>query len=297
MRSSLLFGLLPLAHAVRVIQSNDDGWAEINVRTFFNSLAGAGHDVVLSGPAENQSGRSSLDAPPTTVDSDGCQFQSCPGGSPPTGANASDPRLNYVNSFPVTSIKTGIDTTGPNIFNGGGKPEIALTGPNVGSNLDIQVPFSGTVGAAVFAAHDRKIPALAFSGASGEPTAFNQPAPLYSKVYADLALNVTSTIIASGTPYLPNDVWLNINFPKVSDSKCSKASDFKFVLSRINLGIFSAKDTLWCGTDRLPMERTVINSGCFASISPGDAADKTTVDAARQKQVLDKLKPILSCLP
>jgi 5'/3'-nucleotidase SurE len=198
----------------------------------------------------------------------------------------------------VTSIKTGIDTTGPKLFNGGGKPEIAITGPNVGSNLDIQVPFSGTVGAAVFASHDRQIPALAFSGASGDPTAFTEPTPLYSQVYADLALNVTSTIIASGTPYLPQDVWLNVNFPEVSASQCSKASDFKFVLSRINLPIFSAKDTQWCGTDRLPMERTVTSkSGCFVSISPGDAADKTTVDAARQKQVLDKLKPILSCLP
>jgi hypothetical protein len=59
MRFSIFLGGLPFAHAVRIIQSNDDGWAESNVRTLFNSLADAGHDVVLSGPAEQKSGTGS----------------------------------------------------------------------------------------------------------------------------------------------------------------------------------------------------------------------------------------------
>jgi broad specificity polyphosphatase/5'/3'-nucleotidase SurE len=58
MRSGLLLAaaVAPFASAIRIVQSNDDGWAEINARTLFNSLAAAGNDVVLSGPAENQSG-------------------------------------------------------------------------------------------------------------------------------------------------------------------------------------------------------------------------------------------------
>lgn len=57
MRYSLLIAAaLPLAQGIRIVQSNDDGWAEINIRTFFNTLNAAGHQVVLSGPAENQSG-------------------------------------------------------------------------------------------------------------------------------------------------------------------------------------------------------------------------------------------------
>jgi broad specificity polyphosphatase/5'/3'-nucleotidase SurE len=56
MRSYLLLNFVSLALAVRVIQSNDDGWAENNARTFFNVLDKAGYQVVLSGPAENQSG-------------------------------------------------------------------------------------------------------------------------------------------------------------------------------------------------------------------------------------------------
>lgn len=70
---ALLAALLPfLAHAVNVVLSNDDGWAEINspcfshralqvltveqVRTFYSALTDAGDSVVLSAPAENKSG-------------------------------------------------------------------------------------------------------------------------------------------------------------------------------------------------------------------------------------------------
>ena len=42
--------------ATNVLLSNDDGWAEINIRTFYNALTAAGDSVVLSAPAENESG-------------------------------------------------------------------------------------------------------------------------------------------------------------------------------------------------------------------------------------------------
>lgn len=301
MRCSLIIAaVLPLAQSVRIIQSNDDGWAEINLRTFFNVLNSAGHQVVLSGPAENQSGTGSSDAAPKVVDSDGCIFSSCPGGSSATGANATDPRLNYVNSYPVTAIKTGISTTAPKLWNGAA-PELALTGPNVGSNVAVQVPFSGTVGAATYAAKTAKIPAIAFSGVTGDPTAWNQPTPLYSKIYADLALNITTTIIKSGKPYLPDNTWLNVNFPAVSSTKCNNVKDFKFIFTRINSGLIgSAADITVCGTTaRLPWEADVAvirGNNCYVSISPGDANDKTTAAAAQQQIIYNKLKPILSCL-
>ncbi|KAL6707724.1 hypothetical protein ACN47E_003845 [Coniothyrium glycines] len=293
----LLAAALPLAQGIRIVQSNDDGWSEVNLRTFFKVLDAAGHQLVLSGPAENQSGTGSSDATPKTVDSDGCIYASCPGGSPATGANATDPRLNYVNSYPVTSIKNGISVTFPKLYSGA-KPELALTGPNVGGNVGVQVPFSGTVGAATYAAKTAAIPAIAFSGQTGDPTAWNVPTPLHSKVYADLALNVTTTIINSGKPYLPTNTWLNVNFPAVSDSSCNNARDFKYIFTRINSGIFSSKDASWCGSTRLPTESDVVSrKGCYVTISPGDADDKTTVnDAAIQTQIINKLKPILSCL-
>lgn len=45
-------------HPARIIQSNDDGWAESYIRVLNNALTEAGHDVVLSAPAENMSGTS-----------------------------------------------------------------------------------------------------------------------------------------------------------------------------------------------------------------------------------------------
>lgn len=299
MRSGLFLAVaaVPFANGIRIIQSNDDGWAEINARTLFDSLNAAGNQVVLSGPAENQSGTGSSDETPTTVDSDGCQYSSCPAGAPATGANSTDPRLNYVNSYPVTSIKTGISTTGPALWNGAA-PELAVTGPNVGQNVDVQAFFSGTIGAAVYAAETAKIPAIAFSGRSGDPTAWNAATPIHSKVYADLALNLTTTLINSGTPYLPDGVFLNVNFGEVTDTKCNTASQFKFIPTRVTTGVVSGKDAEICGSTRLPWEADVIllRSACYVSVTVGDASDKTTADAERQKVVYDKLQPILSCL-
>lgn len=48
---------LPFTHGIRIIQTNDDGWAEGNLRVLNDALNAMGHQVVLSAPAENQSGR------------------------------------------------------------------------------------------------------------------------------------------------------------------------------------------------------------------------------------------------
>lgn len=290
----LLPFFLGAAHAARIVLSNDDGWAEKNIRVLNDALTAAGNDVVLSAPADNKSGSGSLDSDPTPRTSP-CEFNSCPANSPPIGADPNNPRLEYVNSYPVTSIKNGISSLGPRIFNGQ-KPELAVTGFNVGSNLDIQVPFSGTVGAAVEAVKEG-IPAIAFSGSTGSQISFTDPTPLYAQVYADLSVNLTTTILESGAPYLPDGVWLNVNFPDVSAGKCDDVSQFKFVLSRIYPGIFSAPDVETCGSNRLPTERTVVDKGCFVAVSPGESSDKTTANAEMQAVVLQKLSGILSCLP
>lgn len=44
--------------AARILQANDDGWAELYLRSFHDALIGAGHDAVVSAPADNQSARS-----------------------------------------------------------------------------------------------------------------------------------------------------------------------------------------------------------------------------------------------
>ena len=172
-----------------------------------------------------------------------------------------------------------------------------MTNPH-SANLGSTVLVSGTVGAATEASKEG-IPAIAFSGTTGSQTAFTAPVQTYMTVYADLSTNVTQSLVASGKPYLPPDVWLNVNFPAVSNSTCSSPADVRFVLSRINSATSStAQDVNTCGSTRLPAETTVVDmSGCYASISVGNAVAKTDANATEQAIVLKKLQSILSCLP
>ncbi|ORY71362.1 survival protein sure-like phosphatase/nucleotidase [Pseudomassariella vexata] len=284
------------AQGIRILQSNDDGWAELYIRSFNDALNAAGHDVVLSGPAENKSGSSSLDLEPSPRSS-ACQYNSCAANSGPVGSNTTNPRLNWVNSFPVTSARYGLTQFGPVIWNGQ-QAQLVVAGPNVGSNVYLSVPFSGTVGIAVYAAHEKGLPSIAFSGASDGTLAWNtRPEPTRSLVYAQLATQFTNALVKGGAPYLPADVWLNVNFPK-AEGACANAQNYKWVLSRINQGFLSAPDVTTCGTDRLPNESDVIGTaGCYASVSVGDASDKTTASADKQAVVLARLGSMFTCLP
>lgn len=152
----------------------------------------------------------------------------------------------------------------------------------------------------MFAAHEGRIPAVAFSGRSGSATAWNDATTQYSQVYAELSTRLTNQLIASGTPYLPPDIWLNVNFPTVEDS-CTSPDDFRFVLSRLLPAVppFTEGDVHTCGSDQLPSEWEVIyTSGCYASVSVGVANSEDPANATMQKVVLDKLGPnFFSCLP
>ena len=190
----------------------------------------------------------------------------------------------------------GIKLFGPQLWKGW-EPELAVAGPNKGSNLAHQVPWSGTVGAARFAVYNMKLPAIAFSGDDKVGGRWDEPTET-SLMYAKLSTFITQEIIDSGVPYLPDGVFLNVNLPDVED--CWDISDYKFVLSRINEAYFWSKDDLdWCGSNTLPWEVTVADRKCHVSISPGDGYSwwKTTENnITKQEIVRDKLRGILSCL-
>ncbi|KAL2869073.1 5'/3'-nucleotidase SurE [Aspergillus lucknowensis] len=296
MRSTLALALLPLVRAINIVSSNDDGWAEANIRSIYNALTSGGHSVVLSAPAENKSGSGSRDETPSDR-TEPCEFDSCPANSGPYGFNETDTRLNWVNSYPVTSIKYGIETLSPQFFDG--PPDLAVSGPNVGNNLGLTVYLSGTVGAATYAASTGGIPAIAFSGESGTATAWNAETPTYSTVYSELAAKLTDRLVASGTPYLPENIWLNVNFPAV-DETCASADAFSFVLSRIFTAVplVTPDDVETCDGTRLPTESSVVDTdGCYVSVSVGTADDKGDADATSQGVVLEKLGDLLTCLP
>lgn len=147
------------------------------------------------------------------------------------------------------------------------------------------------------------IPGIAFSGATGSATAWNvDPVPDYVTIYAQLATKLTTTLLDSGAPYLPNNTWLNVNFPAAgSGTDCTSVDAFKFVLSRIyTRTIISGDDVVTCDNGgRLPAESDVVGTkgGCYVAVSVGKADDKLDADAEQQGVVLRKLGGLLSCLP
>lgn len=226
-----------------------------------------------------------------------CHYDSCQPKSERFGHNETRPELNWVNSFPVTAVRFGIETFGPQCW-GGYHPELVVAGPNVGRSAWLAVQYSGNAAVAAYAAR-AQIPAIAFSAASGSRLPWDtDPAPKASAVYAELARNLTNTVIASGKPYLPPDIFLNVNFPPV-DERCPDAASFKWILTRMNPGIHEPRDLLWCNKDRLPTENYVRHGpGCYISVSPGDAyTKKTSEDVRKQEVILKKLQSILSCFP
>jgi len=291
---------------IKTVLTNDDGWAVANIHAHFNALVKAGFDVVMSAPAENESGTGSSDAPATVLGAGGCEFGSCPAGAPADGFNASEPRLNYVNSFPVDAVRFGIQQVAPKFFFGR-RPDFVVSGPNVGANLGTTTLVSGTVGAACEAAKEG-VPSVAFSGKTGSQVPFTSlitqnSSTIAANVYAALSVKLSQQLLATPAtffePILPKNITLNVNFGSVTN--CTTPEPFKFVFTRINTPTNStAPDVRTCGTDRLPTETTVVDSttGCFASVSVMDAVTKDDVDANTQAFVLRKLElggRFLSC--
>lgn len=298
----ILFGFQTSSATVRnkVVLTNDDGWAVAIVRAQNNALKGAGFDVVLSCPAENESGTGSSSAPPTILLIP-CEFNTCPIFSPPEGFNASDSRLNYVNSFPVDAVRFGINTLAPQFFDGSA-PDFIVSGPNVGNNLGSGIQGSGTVGAACEAAREG-IPSVAFSASTASQISFttldsdpNSTNTLAALAYAQLSVKFVQALTAADGPILPPNISINVNYASVSLCPNPEPSDFSFILSRV-LEDDTATDVEQCETTHLPAESSVVTQGCFASVSVFNASNKADVGADTQAFVLNRISGILSCLP
>ncbi|KAF8891711.1 acid phosphatase [Infundibulicybe gibba] len=289
----------PAPRNSKIVLTNDDGWATAVLRATNDALKSAAYDVILSAPADDESGTGTKTAPPVPrVDS--CEFDTCPAGSPAEGFNASDPRLNWVNSFPVDSVRFGIQTLAPQFF--GSKPDFVVSGPNDGVNLGTGIIGSGTVGAACEAALEG-IPSTAFSAATSLQISYttldNAKAltTIISRTYAALTLKYVNTLLALPGTILPPGISVNVNFsPALPPIFCSAPEDFRFIFTRLNAST-TDQDVFHCGTDHLPDETSVIlTPGCFVTISAINATVKQDVDAGIQAQVLNRLSPIVSCL-
>ncbi|KAI1782915.1 sure-like protein [Ganoderma leucocontextum] len=288
------------ASAHNILLTNDDGWAVAQIRAQRDSLANAGFNVILSSPTHDMSGTGSSTATPRPL-STPCQFNT-PAGSSAEGLNASDTRLNDVNSFPADAARYGIQTLAPEIFCS--PPDLVVSGPNVGNILGVGTQESGTVGAACEATKEG-IPSVSFAaGTAGQvsyttlTTAPHSPRTLSALLYAELSTNFTRTLYTpAARPILPAGVTLKVNYAPTTFSAagrpvgdCARASDFTWVLTRTQATTRST-DVGSCGTHRLPVEATVVQGGCYAAVTVVNATTKLDVSGAMQLEVLNRLAP------
>lgn len=237
--AALLVACASPAFALNILISNDDGLTS-NVKALYEALKAQGHDVVVSVPCTNQSGRGAgivMYSTYTIVsDNDSAQINAaggCRNGAAPIGAPAVGPFTKtgftngdyyYAHGTPVSAMLYGLDVVAKARW--GKAPDLLLSGPNEGANLGKIVNSSGTVSNAQVAAA-RGIPSIAISAGTDTTDNANLANP-YSPVVASLSIKLLKTLQARAGrgPLLPTGLALNVNFPN------APTPDLDFAFSR-----------------------------------------------------------------
>ncbi|WP_066014652.1 5'/3'-nucleotidase SurE [Endozoicomonas atrinae] len=189
--SFLIAGSLSVsASALNILITNDDGYQSANLQALYNAMKTEGHDVIVSAPAGEQSGKAA-------------SFNYF---SPaPIGQDIRDSNVHYVDGTPMMALLYGLDVLAPERW--GGNPDLVLSGINSGHNVGLINPTSGTVGATVTAVR-RGVPAIALSGTHGSDRDGT------SSSLAELVIPIIEAL-ESKNPVLPEGYGLNINLPSL----------------------------------------------------------------------------------
>lgn len=173
--------------SLRILLTNDDGWAAPGIRALEAGLRAAGHEVFTIAPAENQSGASAR------IGATGKLSVMRPDGHDNVWA---------VSGSPADSVIFGLSHVLSET-----PPDIVVSGANAGANAGQAVHFSGTVGAAVCAT-SFGVPAIAVS----TDLAWDHAAELAD---FDTTTRVTVALLEWGTPadLVHEGTVLNVNVP------------------------------------------------------------------------------------
>jgi len=284
--------------SIKILQGNDDGWAEGNIRTLYHVLKQRGYQTVISAPVRNKSGTGSLSKERFDPLTKPGEYDLVPAGAPGTGHDPADPQIWYVNGFPADGIRFGLDTLAPQIFHG--KPDLIITGPNVGKNTGLQDRFSGTLGAAAFGAK-HGVPAIAVSADDGTRHSYqDKRADDFGEIYANATVRVVEELLMKGSDdagYLPAGCILNINLQRAGPAtSCKTPQDYRFVLSSI-FGLNHASGFTHCGSHRLPAEHHVLHTspGCWASVTLIQADHLLDATPSQKQVLLDRAPQFFSC--
>jgi 5'-nucleotidase len=215
-----IVALAPLpSHALNILLTNDDGLTS-NLRALQTALVAAGHDVLVSVPCQNQSGKGAAVSflTPVTPLTKACRGNAAPAGSPGVGHINGLTDAHYVDGTPVMATMYGLDVLATARW--GKAPDLVLSGPNEGQNLGDIVISSGTVSNAQFALA-RGLSAIAVS--ADVNTTDND---VLSAEVAQLTVQLLERLDRKAgrdarEGLLPAGIALNVNFPKFTAGNSS----------------------------------------------------------------------------
>ncbi len=170
-----------------ILLTNDDGWQAAGINAVYDALVADGHHVTMVAPATNQSGVSAR------VDFSGTLT-----------AIEQEENIWSVSTSPAGTVLFALDAVLEE------RPDLIISGTNVGANTGFDTNFSGTIGAATVGTGMFDIPSIAVSTATAGYTA---DAPGAYEETADLVVD----LLDRGLPTLPRGQFLNINYPILTD--------------------------------------------------------------------------------
>lgn len=172
----------PAPPPLRILLTDDDGYEAGGIRAVRAALTRAGYDVTLVAPDGNRSG-----AGADTSDEQDLQ-------------DTDDPGVRTVKGTPADAVIAGLAA----MRAAGRPPDLVVSGTNLGRNTGSGITGSGTVGAAVTAAH-AGLPAIAVSTDEAEDRADCEPT-------AAFVVRLVGALAAPRPPFAPGLV-LNVNHP------------------------------------------------------------------------------------
>jgi 5'-nucleotidase len=188
---------------LRILLTNDDGVAAPGLRLLRDTLCAAGHQVFISAPSGDRSGSSAALGLNVAFRVTRTEF--------PCGTATSTQWA--VGGSPSDAVLFGLSMLGAE------RPDVAISGMNLGQNTGRATNHSGTVGAAVTAAEEG-VPSIAVSiglNFQDAGTGFSQTvaaAPHAAEYIKELIAQLRATA-RPGEGLLPDRVALNVNYPVV----------------------------------------------------------------------------------
>jgi 5'-nucleotidase len=178
--------------AITVMVTNDDGYDAAGIDTLVQALRKVKNTkVVVVAPATNQTGKGGTTTPTPLATS--------------AATTASGYEATAVQGTPADTVTAALDQLSV-------KPDVVMSGINIGQNVGSLVDLSGTVGAARMAAR-RGIPAVALSQGAGDAPQYESAAKI---AVAWLASHRAA--LAKKPTTAPTEV-VNVNVPNCPSGK------------------------------------------------------------------------------